>query len=425
MNFLPWWFNPVFYDICSIARRTSQKELARLMQRSFRKPIRSFLLLAAATWLVSSACAQAGTAMPHPWIASFCLKEGNASTLRHFMIMPDSTVRSWAPGEEPSPVAGLDHVIALSAQSWFMLILKADGTVWVWGSNGNGELGNAALKRMTHTDTPLQVPSLTHIKAISTASSSVGNSCYALRDDGSVWSWGYAGLGMGGYGATSGSQPGQSQRGAPVRVAGIQNAVAIAGAMALLSDGTVMTWGEGRHGRLGNGTTTNAPEPVPVSGLRNVVAIASRNDGALALLADGTVWAWGNNYKGQNGPNGHVDRFDEEKTCNAVPVPVTGINTAVAIDADAVCLALLRDGTVKAWGWGAVGGMGRGVPGQNDFNAVPRVVPGVSRVKAIKAGDGSGFALEEDGTLMGWGCDMVSTGIYHQTWKAVVIAKRK
>jgi alpha-tubulin suppressor-like RCC1 family protein len=83
----------------------------------------------------------------------------------------------------------------------------------------------------------------------------------------------------------------------------------------------------------------------------------------------------------------------------------------------------LKDGTVKVWGWGAVGGMGSGRPGTSDINSVPLKVPHVANAVALKAGNGYGAALLKDGTIMGWGANMVKEGLYHQTWTPVKIAQ--
>jgi len=99
-------------------------------------------------------------------------------------------------------------------------------------------------------------------------------------------------------------------------------------------------------GQLGNDDTKPTSVPVKVKGLKNVVSISFREHGALALLKDGTVWSWGENPKGQLG-NG-VQRIADHDQSN-VPVQVKNITNAVAIDANSVCLALFTDGTVKTW----------------------------------------------------------------------------
>ena len=282
--------------------------------------------------------------------------------------------------------------------------------------NDEFQLGNKALSQSQQSSaTPVQVTGIGNAVAIS----AIHNTSFALLADGSIRAWGNGNMGMTGDGKEI-THPMTTARIAgrplPVRVQGINNAVAISAAMALLADGEVMTWGDGHHGRLGNGSDEASSSPVKVAGIKNAVAIAARDDGGLALLANGEVWAWGLNYKGQLG-NGatHINQYDH----SAVPVQVKGIKDAVAIDAHASCFALLRNGEVMGWGWGELGAMGsRG----NDVNSLPVKVPGIAGAIAIKAGNGSGFALLADGSLMGWGSNMVATGVYHQTYSPKKIA---
>ena len=103
-----------------------------------------------------------------------------------------------------------------------------------------------------------------------------------------------------------------SGRSVPVQVKNIHNAIAISGPMALLADGTVVTWGDGYRGRLGNGADITSNIPVAVKNISNVVAIAYREYGALALSADGAVWAWGSNMKGQLGIGSKAAGDDKE-----------------------------------------------------------------------------------------------------------------
>lgn len=348
------------------------------------------------------------------WAAGFMTDGPSASSFRHFFLLPDGTVQIMAPGETPKPFPYIDRVLALSAGTFHMLALKSDGTVWAWGRNDEKELGNEKLlKGNTPSAVPVQVAGLTNAVAVSAC----GQNSYALLQNGTVWAWGNATRGQTGDNGPLTSSLMNDTRGLPVKVYGITNAVAIAGPVALLADGTVMTWGEGYRGQLGNGGNEPSTVPVKVQGLNNVTAIAYRSAGAMALKKDGTVWTWGANEKGQLGrkPNSDHDQSN-------VPVQISGISDAVAIGADAVCIALLKDGTVRVWGWGAVGGMGQGRPGTNDVNSVPLKVPGIGRVVAVKSGNGYGLALQADGTLVGWGANTVATGIYHQTWTPVKMA---
>lgn len=348
------------------------------------------------------------------WVASFMTEGASATSFRHFILLPDGTLETIKPGENPQPFPGMDHVAAISAGTFHMLALKEDGTVWAWGRNDEKELGNEKLaKNHTNSAVPVQVTGITNAVAVS----ATGQNSYALLKDGTVWAWGNATRGRTGDNGTLTSSLMNDARALPVKVYGIINAISIAGAMALLADGTVMTWGEGYWGQLGNGSNEPSTVPVNVKGLSNVAAIAGRDQGGMALKKDGTVWVWGNNEKGQLGRK-PVNDHDQSN----VPVQVPGITQATAIDAGAVCMALIADGTVRVWGWGAVGGMGLGRPGTNDVNPLPLKVPSVDRTVAIKSGNGYALALQADGTLLGWGANMVSSGVYHQTWTPVKIA---
>jgi alpha-tubulin suppressor-like RCC1 family protein len=157
-------------------------------------------------------------------------------------------------------------------------------------------------------------------------------------------------------------------RDTPVPANGRTNVVAVAAGyghtLALLRDGTVRAWGYNFARGLGDGTWIDRPTPVQVKGpngvgfLTDVVAVAARHH-SLALLRDGTVRAWGSNAYGQLG--------DKTETKRATPVQVKGPNgvgfltDVVAVAAgDYHSLALLGDGTARAWGWNFYGQLGDG-----------------------------------------------------------------
>lgn len=232
----------------------------------------------------------------------------------------------------------------------------------------------------------------------------------ALLSDGTVWAWGNNSFGQLGDGTTV-------SKATPVQVVGITNAIAIAAGgsasknssvmgMALLADGTVKTWGGNSYGQLGNGTIVNSSVPVAVSGLTGVTAIASGGDFAYALLSNGTIKSWGrNNFsysygQGMLGDGTIINRY--------TPVTVSGITNAVAIAACAYYgLALLADGTIKAWGNNSKRQLGDGT---TTTRLTPVLVKGVTGATAIAgsyfdSGNPSSIALLADGTLRTWGCN--------------------
>jgi len=209
----------------------------------------------------------------------------------------------------PVPVAGLSSITAVAAGAYHTVVLKSDGTVWSWGKNSNGQLGNG---NITASNVPVQVKGLSGVSSgIVTAVAAGYDHTVILRNDGTVWSWGNNSNGQLGNGNITASN-------APVQVSGLSTVTAIAAgfghSLALKSDGTVWTWGNNSRGQLGNGLTNgvtiDSAIPVLVSNLPSVVDIAGGYEGSVALKGllrgDGTLWLWGSNSNGQLG-NGLVN----------------------------------------------------------------------------------------------------------------------
>src|SRR5690349_18737864 len=293
-----------------------------------------------------------------------------------------------SPQLTPFVVAGLpDRVTQLAAGNVFSMALVADGTVRTWGSNGAGDLGIGAPPDVNPHPTPVLVPGLTGIVQIAAGR----DTAMALRGDGTVWAWGLNNRGQVGDGAPS-------MQLTPHLVPGLSGVVKIAAGdefgLALLADGTVRAWGANFLGQLGDGHPVDGPVPVPVvvSGLTNVVDLAGGGAHSLALLADGTVRAWGNNGSGQLG--------DGSRTNHDTPVPVVTVNHVVQIGAGSDdSVALQADGTVWAWGFNGDGQVG----GPDRLVLTPRRVPELSGVNKIAVGNAHNLARLSDGALWAWG----------------------
>ncbi len=304
------------------------------------------------------------------------------------------------------PIAGLSSVVAVSPNYYSSLALLSNGTVASFGYNDSGELGDGTTEQHL---TPQQVPGLSNVTAVAAGA----YSAFALLSDGTVKAWGYNAYGELGDGeiSTTGcycvaspvTVKGVGGAGALTHVVAIS--AGYEDAMALLSNGTVVDWGYNSVGELGDGGTTQSDVPVQVKGvggigtLSNVVAISAGLYDNLALLADGSVVAWGYGTYGELG--------DGETAESDVPVQVKGVagsgalSNVTAISAGGYFnLALRSNGTVDGWGFDEHYELGNGATAQEN---VPIEVPGLSGVRAISAGYSFARALLSDGSLYGWG----------------------
>jgi alpha-tubulin suppressor-like RCC1 family protein len=291
----------------------------------------------------------------------------------------------------PTNVYGLSDVVAVAGGAGSGYALKSDGTVWAWGVNFSGELGNGwyGVKSVV----PVPVIGLTGIVAIDPS--------IALKNDGTVWTWGQAP--SGGF-----TTPGQ--------VPDLTDVTAVAAGFgvvyALKSDGTVWSWGSNGFGALGIGAPDNADaaEPVQVPGLTGVRQLAAGMYGASALKDDGTIWSWGDNRQGQLG-NGTIGGTGcgtippTPPNCSSnVPVKVVNLTGATWIAADGNHgFAVLGDGTAWSWGSNYNGALGTGQDCDTCWTGTPAKITGLTTAKTIAGNSSGGYITDTDGHLWAWG----------------------
>ena len=346
-----------------------------------------------------------------PMLAA-AMASGAVSATAHAGVMAWGSNRDFQLGTEsvsrsdlPLSVSGLGEVAQVVASDNYSLALLRNGQVWAWGRNRAGELGDG--ETGGRTSAPVEVSGLSEVTAIS----STHAYSLALLRDGEVMAWGVAKggrLGDGEEGASGSSDT-------PVRVHGLTEVTAVSAgqfhALAVLKNGTVMAWGLGKRGELGDGEGLSGSDvPVPVKGITEAVAVAAGNVHSLVLLRNGTVLSFGANEFGQLG--------DGHRKPSYVPVPVEGLSEVTAISAGGWNnLALLRNGTVMAWGWNKSGELGDGTRSGPEkcetwgCSNVPIPVSGLSEVTAISAASNTVeqghnlncLVLLENGTAMAWG----------------------
>lgn len=294
--------------------------------------------------------------------------DGTTTANRYFpvQVTPFTDIKAVASGN-------LDH----------MLAIREDGTVWAWGANSYGKLGDGT---QGDRPSPVQVNSLSDITAVAAGK----YHSFALKNGGTVWTWGLNDAGQLGDGTLI-------NRSSPVQI-NVADIVATASGtehgLAVKNDGTVWTWGWNSHGQLGDGTTTDRATPALIAGLTDVVAVAGGWAHSLALKSDGTIWAWGCNETGELGDGTVTDHW--------LPQPIPSVTGIVAIAANGyVCLALKNDGTVLAWGGNYHGASGNGT--LTPYTASPVQVIGLTNVIGIAVAWDTSFAVKNDGTVWAWG----------------------
>jgi len=272
------------------------------------------------------------------------------------------------------------------------LALRSDGTVWTWGANGFGQLGDGT---MDSRNAPAQVPGLTGVIQVAGGC----NHSLALRSDGTVWAWGGNAAGQLGRGTTS------DHEATPAEVTGLAGVTKISAgcgfSLALRSDGTVSAWGYDNVGQLGNGSVASSALPVKVAGLSHVTRISAGWDSSIATATNGisvvtSVWTWGANDYGQLG--------DGTLASHTTPERVTGLPVYIAgVAAGAKTAAVLgADGSVWAWGTDTSGQLGN-APASTPVTRPVNTIGVGSGITQISAGLISMVALKSNGTVLAWG----------------------
>jgi alpha-tubulin suppressor-like RCC1 family protein len=315
----------------------------------------------------------------------------------------------------PNGVSVLTDVVEVTAGEFFTLARKSDGTVWSWGLNNFGQLGDGTTTLRT---TPVQVlgPNgtgfLTGVVGIAAGQSHA----LALRSDGTVWAWGYNGSRqLGDNTATQSLTPVQVHGPGNVGfLTGISSVVAGRNySMARRSDGTAWSWGDNLVGQLGDNTNTTRGTPVQVVGpngsglLADVTMVGAGVHHSVACKSDGTVWCWGYNGNGQLGTDTSTDSKTPIRTVSPEGLNLfTGAKAVVTGPLALHTVVLKPDGTVFTFGYNAFGQLGDGttadrsiavqVPGPNGVGFLTDVI-------AVAAGNNHTVALKSDGTVWAWG----------------------
>jgi alpha-tubulin suppressor-like RCC1 family protein len=316
----------------------------------------------------------------------------------------DAGLFSW--GASPQGENGLGATTSVSSPvqigaltNWKQMVcaanctaaIKTDGTLWSWGLNTSGQLGQN-IAATTKQSSPNQVGSLTTWKQVAAGNGSFGG----IKTDGTLWMWGLNTTGVLGNSTTNASYSSPIQVGALTTWASMSisgfNAV-----HAIKTDGTLWAWGRNNEGALGNGSTVNTSSPIQIGTLTGWIQVNGGNASTKAIRSDGTLWAWGFNGGGDMGIGNTINYSS--------PVQVGSLNDwkFITQDENSTVFAIKNNGTLWAWGFNNTVGM----LGQNTttpaYYSSPIQVGALTNWKQVSVGLAHVVAVKTDGTLWAWG----------------------
>jgi alpha-tubulin suppressor-like RCC1 family protein len=304
-------------------------------------------------------------------------------------IKTDGTLWIWGNGffgqlgtngitDRSTPVttfAGGTNWKQVSAGEEHTAAIKTDGTLWTWGAGGSGRLGNAVI--LGNRSTPVTTfAGGTNWKQVN----SQGYRTAAIKTDGTLWVCGSGNQGRLGNGVTTGNIS------TPITTfAGGTNWKQVssgnAHTAAIKTDGTLWTWGPGYDGRLGNADTTLRSTPVTTfTGGTNWKQVSCGYRTIVAIKTDGTLWTWGNGGSG---------RLGNAVILGNISTPVTtfagGTNWKQVNSQGYRTAAIKTDGTLWTWGNGNQGRLGNGVTTGNISTPITTFAGGTNW-KQVSAG---------------------------------------
>jgi len=312
--------------------------------------------------------------------------------------------------------------------------IKTDGTLWLWGYNNQGQLGdNTIISKSSPIQTVAGGTNWKQVfaKGVSTTTGYVA----AIKTDGTLWCWGNNSYGqLGDNTITNRSSPVQTVAfGTNWKQVSCGGTGSYSNTAAVKSDGTLWCWGDNVNGQLGDNTAGNKrSSPVQTIAFgTNWMQVACGNLCTAGIKTDGTLWIWGNGGNGQLGDNTILAKSSPVQT-------VAGGTNWKSVDGgdnSSFWSAIKTDGTLWSWGLGTSGQLG-------DNTAVSKSSPvqtiaNGTNWKQVSAGGANTAAIKTDGTLWTWGngtsgqlgdntivskSSPVQTILYGNNWKQVSAA---
>ena len=233
------------------------------------------------------------------------------------------------------PTKILDHVVSVSLGDYYSGAITQDGSLYMWGSNVYGQIGDG-----TTEDRYKPTKILDHVIAVSLGYCHSG----AITQDGSLYMWGSNDSGQIGDGTTE-------DRYKPTKILDhvIAVSLGVSHSGAITQDGSLYMWGSNSRGGIGDGTTEVRYKPTKI--LDHVIAVSLQTGNSGAITQDGSLYMWGSNVYGEIGDGTEEDRYKPTKILDHVIAVSLGVGHSGAI---------IQDGSLYMWGWNSDGQIGDG-----------------------------------------------------------------
>ena len=313
-------------------------------------------------------------------------RTGHGNTTDYSSPVQVGALKDWMP---PTATQSPTLATAWAETGGTTMAVKTDGTLWGWGENTRGQIGD---NTMVDKSSPVQVGSLTDWSCVDTGDTHT----VAIKTDGTLWTWGYQ-L----YGALGNGSSAALNISSPVQVGSLTNWLMPSSLYyssgAIKTDGTLWLWGRNLYGGLATGNTTNYSSPVQVGSLTNWAKLTrGPGKGFTGIKTDGTLWTWGEAYGGSLG--------DGTTTNKSSPVQVGSLtNWSECQGGRFKRFAIKTDGTLWAWGYGVGGGLGLG--STTNYSSPVQVGSLTNWSSVLGVGYGHAMVVKTDGTLWAWGAN--------------------
>ena len=271
--------------------------------------------------------------------------------------------------------------------------LKNNGSLWNFGRNNYGQLGD---NTRNNASSPIQtIAGGTNWISVEAGSSYAGG----IKADGSLWTWGYGGFGqLGNNGFINVSSPIQTVAGGTNWSTLSMGPYLTNSITALKTDGTLWTWGDNNYGQLGNGSNIGTASPgQTVSGGTNWRFISQGSKHNSAIKSDGTLWLWGRNTKGELGTNNAINYSSPVQTVSS------GTNWSQVAAGYNFTAAIKTDSTLWLWGQNNFGQLGTNGYGSTGISSPVQTISSGTNWTRVATGAFNTIAVKTDGSLWVWG----------------------